>query len=279
MMDSNKKYIYELSITTQGPLYPPSEVIDKNGDFVVIGTLPQKDKNLWGMAIVDKETLVPPFGNIEPYLIKKDLSSASIDELSDIELFTLPLPLPLNNYPMVFAPEQCPKANGVVRDSFSLNQAYISDYRESDGRRKIDKITLADWVKAEGRLTVTVLDDSRSVRFDFDFSHLIPNSLYTVMSLREDDLNPDMLTRPGPLGIPNVFITDAHGCASYWAILDNPFPAKVNKEANRIINIVVLFMSSQQSYGGAIGLYGLGGDIHAHLKLKQSDFHNITTLG
>ncbi|AHG20886.2 hypothetical protein Z042_15710 [Chania multitudinisentens RB-25] len=278
-MEINKTYIYELSITTQGPLYPPSEVIDKNGDFVVIGTLPQEGERNWGMAIVDKKTPVPTFGYVEPYLIKKDLSNASIKELSDIELFTLPLPLPSNNYPMVFAPEQCPNAGEVVRDSCSLNQAYISDYRESDGRRKINKITLADWVKAEGTLTVTVADNSRSARFDFVFSHLIPNSLYTVMSLRENDLNPAMLSRPGPLGIPNVFVTDEHGSASYWAILDNPFPSNVDEDANRIINVVVLFMSSQQSYGGAIGLYGLGGDIHAHLKLKKSDFHDITTLG
>ncbi|CRY56276.1 Uncharacterised protein [Yersinia intermedia] len=278
-MKGNKSYTYELSITTQGPLYPPSEVIDKNGDYVVIGNLLQEGKMIWGAAIVDTKTPVPSFGKIDDYLIKKDLSKSSTDELKDIELFTLPLPLPSNNYPMVFAPEQCPNANEVIRNSHPLNQAYISDYRESDGRRKIEKITLADWAKAQGALTVTVSDNSRSARFDFNFSHLVPNSLYTVMSLRENDLNPDVLSRPGPLGIPNVFITDEHGCASYWAILDNPFPSSVNKSANRIINVVVLFMSSQQSYGGAIGFYGLGGDIHAHLKLKNSSFHDITTLG
>ena len=36
-------------------------------------------------------------------------------------------------------------------------------------------------------------------------------------------------------------------------------------------------MSSRQSYGGAIGLYGLGGDIHAHLKLKVRSFDEFTT--
>lgn len=260
---------FELSVTTQGPLYPPAEVVDKNGDFVVIGNIIREDKAIsWGMAIVSKKSFVPKFGEVSPYSIKEELDCKSEERLADIELFTLPLPLPLNNYPMIFAPEQCADAAQIHRPSFPLNNAHIYDYRESDGRRKLPKIFLNDWLKAKGTVEITI--DDFSARFDFCFHNLVPNSLYTVMSLREKDLNPQELTRPGPLGIPNVFITDQNGNANYYAILDNPFP-KRNKNSNRIINVIVLFMSSQQSYGGAIGYFGLGGDVHAQLKLSQID--------
>jgi hypothetical protein len=36
-------------------------------------------------------------------------------------------------------------------------------------------------------------------------------------------------------------------------------------------------MSTQASYGGAIGLHGLGGDIHAHLKIKHPAFNDLIT--
>ena len=48
--------------------------------------------------------------------------------------------------------------------------------------------------------------------------------------------------------------------------MPNPFFSATG--ANRIINVVVLWMSQQMSHGGAIGYYGLGGDIHAQLKLS-----------
>ncbi|MFD7835690.1 hypothetical protein ACFV5L_10945, partial [Streptomyces sp. NPDC059761] len=33
----NRTETYELALTTQGPLYPPSEVMDGEGNFVVVG--------------------------------------------------------------------------------------------------------------------------------------------------------------------------------------------------------------------------------------------------
>lgn len=138
-------------------------------------------------------------------------------------------------------------------------------------------LALEDWMHAEGTLDVCLSEDSRRARFTFSFRNLVPDSVYTVMSLREKDLATENPSRPGPLGIPNVFITDHNGNADYWAELPDPFPAHERNE-NRIINVVVLYMSSRQSYGGAIGLYGLGGDIHAHLKLKVRSFDEFTTV-
>ncbi|MFI8417108.1 hypothetical protein ACQKDS_11760 [Serratia sp. NPDC078593] len=268
---------YTLAVTTQGPLYPPAEVVDAQGNFVVIGQIPRQNGVEWGAAIVDKNSPLPAFGQTLPYTIISEVDALSAQQLADITLYTLPLPLPLNNYPMVFAPEQRPNAADDRRPSVPLHEGYIADGRVADGVRKTPAITLADWLQAQGEMTVTISEDRCSARFDFQFTRLVPNSVYTVMSLRERDLAVDAPSRPGPLGIPNVFVTDEQGNANYWAELPNPFPAGGN-DRNRVINVVVLFMSCRQSFGGAIGLYGLGGDIHAHLKLPTLSFTELTTV-
>ncbi|MCP1107600.1 hypothetical protein M6G53_19705 [Serratia nevei] len=268
---------YSLAVTTQGPLYPPAEVVDAEGNFVVIGQIPRENGIEWGGAIVDKNSPLPAFGQALPYTVIDELQTLTAEQLADITLYTLPLPLPLNNYPMTFAPEQRPEAANDRRPSVPLHEGYIADMRTADGPRRLPAITLADWMTAQGELVVSLSEDRRTARFDFRFRHLVPNSVYTVMSLRERDLSPLAPTRPGPLGIPNVFVTDAQGHAEFWAELPNPFPA-ASENSNRVINVVVLFMSCRQSFGGAIGLYGLGGDIHAHLKLPALSFSEFTTV-
>ncbi|CAB3774508.1 hypothetical protein [Paraburkholderia humisilvae] len=262
---------YELSVTTQGPLYPPSEICDFAGNFIVVGIITELSNDAtvasnWGAAIVSADSPVPPFGARLPYNIVKriDLSAPGSD--ADLMLYTLPLPLPCNNYPMVFAPQQRPDAHSINRPKLPLNQA-VPDYRVEDGRQYVSPITLGDWLKARGELSVEIDQDGVHVLFELEMSGLVPLSLYTVMSLREHDLRPDGPTRPGPLGIPNCFVTDSCGTAHYRARMPNPFPEPGT--GNRIQNVIVLFMSTEASYGGAIGLHGLGGDIHAHLKIKH----------
>lgn len=266
---------YTLEPTTQGPLYPPSEVVDADGNFIVVGRINRPGKTganaEWGIALVGP-TEAPEFGVHEPYDIVSEMALPLTEREGQTELFTLPLPLPANNYPMVFAPEQRPDADRVYRPSFPLNAAPIPDLRPEDGPRRRPPITLKQWLKARGILTVE-LHSKSAVSFSFDFTGMIPDSLYTVMSLRERDLDPMGPSRPGPLGVPNVFMTDTEGKARYSAKLPNPFP----RQGNRIINVVVLWMSYQQSYGGAIGHFGLGGDVHAQLKLKERSFDEFTT--
>lgn len=274
--------VYDLSVTTQGPAYPPSEIMDGKGDFVVIGrinragvdgaTVPQ-----WGAAVVSATSPVPPLGQHAPYRIVRDLPAELTPDDAAITLYTLPLPLPCNNYPMLFAPEQLPDAHRVVRRSYPLHEVPIPDLRVEDGPKQRPPITLGQWVRARGQLEVTVPADRRTAEFTMAFTGLIPDSMYTVMSLREHDLDPVRFTRPGPLGVPNAFISDEHGMGYYRATLANPFPAPETPGANRIINVVVLWMSYQRSYGGAIGHFGLGGDIHAQLKLRGPSFGEFTT--
>jgi len=269
------EYQYNLTVTTQGPIYPPSEIMNVNGDFVVIGQIPISDNELiWDKKIVSKNTTIPEKGGIVKYDIVKSIDEISEEELKKTILYTLPLPLPCNNHGMLFAPEQRPEANSDIRSSLPLNEGYIHDYREADGKRNLKPLSLYDWMQAQGEIKVIVNDDNSLTKFVIKCERLVPNSLYTIMSLREHDFDIKNPTRPGPLGIPNVMMTDEEGSGTYWAELNNPFPLKT-EGSNRIINIIILFMSCRQSYGGSIGLYGLGGDIHAHLKLKYGELDRI----
>jgi hypothetical protein len=275
-MQSNN---YKLVITTQGPTYPPSEVMNENGDFVVIGILNCEDMNgnivqEWGSALVSVDSRLPNFGKNLPYSIIKRFDWQNLKAEDNCILHTLPLPLPCNNYRINFAPEQAPVFTR--RCSYPLHAAPIPDLRPEDGRKVTTPIRLSDWLQAQGELQISLTKNKKKAIFDFEFNNLIPNSLYTVMALRKFDLDPlKGPTRPGPLGIPNVFITDDKGKSRYTAIMPNPFSSATN--ANRIINVVVLWMSRQMSYGGAIGHYGLGGDIHAQLKLPEKSFNEFIT--
>lgn len=273
---------YELSVTTQGPTYPPSEVMDSDGNFIVIGRINREGSDgqtisEWGRAIVAADSPLPPFGQNVPYHIKRELPQELTQNDRAIVLHTLPLPLPCNNYPMIFAPQQCASTDTIRKPSYPFHQVPIPDLRDCDGRKVHQPVTLGKWIEAQGQLRVALSENAHSASFEFDFSGLIPHSLYTVMSLRQNDSNPLNPSRPGPLGVPNVFITDGEGRASYFAALPDPFPDATRPDSNRIVNVVVLWMSYQMNYGGAIGLFGLGGDIHAQLKLPQLSFHEFIT--
>lgn len=272
---------YELSVTTQGPLYPPSEVMDPEGNFIVIGAINDEGPDetvdtAWGAAIVAADSPVPDFGSRAPYRILKRFGDELPEGLADTVLHTLPIPLPCNNYQMLFAPDQYPGARSESRGSYAFHETPIPDAEHAHGRALRRPVTLGDWVQAKGELVVSLEEDGEAARFAFTFEKLVPNALYTIMTLRERDLDPKGPTRPAPLGIPNVFVTDSRGAATFEAVLPDPFPAP-GMGGNRVINVVVLFMSYQMSHGGAIGRYGLGGDIHAQLKLKGPSFSEFTT--
>ncbi|MEP3298385.1 MAG: hypothetical protein ABJO27_18235 [Pseudoruegeria sp.] len=256
--------------------------MDEHGNFIVIGAINRPASNgkvdtKWGSAIVANDSEVPAFGKTAPYDIIEEFTIDLPQHLAERVLHTLPLPLPCSNYPMLFAPEQYPDANSEVRPSYPFHMTPIPDFDQSHGRQLLEPITLKDWVTAKGELDVLTSKNGHDASFKFEFSGLIPNSLYTIMSLRQRDLDPSHPTRPGPLGIPNVFITDEQGNAAYRATMPNPFPDETTPGANRIVNVVVLWMSYQLSHGGAIGRYGLGGDIHAQLKLRSPSFQEFMT--
>ncbi|TSB31831.1 hypothetical protein [Streptomyces benahoarensis] len=274
---------YELSMTTQGPLYPPSEVMNTDGHFVVIGginrALPGGEvKAEWGSALVAADSVLPPFGENAPYRIIRELTPELSAKDREMVLCTLPLPLPCSNYTAVMAPEQQPDPFAVVRPSYPFHQVPIPDLQPEDGPKVTEPVTLGQWIKASGNLTVTLAEQDTAADFRGEFHGLIPNSLYTVMAIRRRDLDPDGPSHPSPFGVPNVFVADEEGNGSYHARLPHPFPAPDSAAAgNRIVNFVVLWMSYQMNYGGAVGHHGLGSDIHAQLRLPGPGFGEFVT--
>lgn len=276
-----KRWKYELAVTTQGPTYPPSEVMDEKGNYIVIGRINRPGENNtvipeWGSVLVSRDSETPPFGEQRPYKIIRTLDLNS-ERDKNMVLYTLPLPLPNNNVPIVFAPDQLPQPWKISRPSQAFHEILPPDSRVEDGIRSMHKVVLGDWVKATGELTIELANNKREATFMFEFANLIPDTVYTVMSLREQDLAAVKPSRPGPLGIPNVFCTDRTGNGNFWATLPNPFPPANIPGGNRIINVILLWMSHRMSYGGAIGLHGLGGDVHAQLKMPRPSFYEIET--
>jgi hypothetical protein len=289
---------YRLDLTTQGPTYPPSELMNEDGDFVVIGRINEASatgrlierndtsgpgahgtRSRWGAAIVAADSPLPRFGENAPYRIVRELDLSNLSTADrGMVLCTLPVPLPCNNYPMTFSPDQGCSHRVWPRPSYPLHRAPIPDLRPADGLRVRDPITLAQWLEAKGTLQVTIEDDNPDrARFELEFTGLIPDSLYTIMSLRQHDFRRESPTRPGPLGIPNVMMTDRRGRGTFWAELPDPFPDPDKPGSNRVVNVILLWMSYQCSHGGAIGLFGLGGDVHAQLKLPQPSFFDLMT--
>ncbi|MEU0437289.1 hypothetical protein ABZ153_37940 [Streptomyces sp. NPDC006290] len=273
---------YELSVTTQGPLYPPSEVMDPDGNFVVIGYVNREAAgggatSHWGSAIVAADSVLPELGGKAPYRIVRELGPQLSAADENLVLHTLPLPLPCTNYPEVFAPDQLPDPFSVVRPSYAFHEVPLADLRPEDGPKVTEPITLGQWVQAAGNVRVTLADGGRAADFHCEFTGLLPNNLYTVMSVRRRDLDPTGPVRPGPLGVPNVLIADHKGNGSYHARMPNPFPDPEGAAGDRIMNVVLLWMSYQQNYVGAIGRFGLGGDVHAQLKLRGPSFAEFIT--
>ncbi|MFB9928461.1 hypothetical protein ACFORO_29260 [Amycolatopsis halotolerans] len=283
MTEPSRSAVYRLSMTTQGPLYPPSEVMNTDGDFVVIGTITRAQPDgtvaaVPGRAIVAADSPLPQFGSTLPYRIVRELPEKLSTEDEAMVLATLPLPLPCSNYTAVMAPQQQPEPFSVTRPSYPFHQAPIPDLQPEDGPKVTAPVTLGQWVKARGTLTVTLAEDSTAAEFRGEFSGLIPESLYTVMAIRRRDLDPDGPAHPSPLGVPNVFVADEEGNGRYRAVLPDPFPATdAPNSADRLVNFVVLWMSYQQNYGGAVGHHGLGADIHAQLRLDAPGFAEFTT--
>ena len=94
--------IMTIPAATQAPVWPPAEIVDENGDFVVVGTILRKGEDGQGVpsigaAIVSKDTVPPlndagvedfsnPFGSYYTIIRELDLSEGSPDR--DIELYS-----------------------------------------------------------------------------------------------------------------------------------------------------------------------------------------------
>jgi len=99
----NNFKLIKIANSTQAPIWPPAEVVDKDGNFVIVGTVLRKNEDggvspTIGSAIVSKNTVPPlneqgiedfsnPLGAHHDVIRELDLSEGSADR--DIELYSL----------------------------------------------------------------------------------------------------------------------------------------------------------------------------------------------
>lgn len=66
-MQYYKSSAFEQNLTTQGSTYPPSEVMDGQGNYIVIGNVNRYKQGYatseWGTAAVSPNSKVPKFGS------------------------------------------------------------------------------------------------------------------------------------------------------------------------------------------------------------------------
>ncbi len=112
-------------------------------------------------------------------------------------------------------------------------------------------ITLGDWFKAKGAVTLRCLEgESPVVRVVI--SDMIPRRVYTVWAFFLDKQAEPPLVNFGPIrplgGVPNVIITDSTGRGSLEAVM-NFCPLDVKEGEVPLGAIFVAFHSDQQVYG------------------------------
>ncbi len=328
----------DLPLSTQGAIWPPAEVADENGDFILLGQ--SLRKNAEGVVevipsqnqLISKNSIPPqdengvlvlndPFSAEYTVVRELDLSEGSSD--LDMVLFTQsfgPWDTPSGapripglgdsahnlNTDGVVCPEIAPTlsqlASNFYRPQYPLHETPVHGFQGDnvrynadtwapedpqtatgcsddisvacpgedalDSDRRSTPITLGEWIKARGRLTVSLTDWDKeqgaytAANFNYKLRNLLPNSIYTTWAVR-----PRLLAetrRPiDPVATPNVIMADSRGNADVTFKVENPFPDPATDVfGKRIVGLSVVYHSDLQNWGACFTRFGPGVDIH-----------------
>ncbi|VAW95258.1 hypothetical protein MNBD_GAMMA21-1430 [hydrothermal vent metagenome] len=326
-----------LTNSTQGPLWPPSEYTDENGDFILVGNVikevaPGVNGLVWEAVLVSKETIPPlnengvedfsnPVGAAYNVIRKLDLSTGSPD--LDMVLYSLSFGPYSGNfgggpripkigdttYNLNGAEPSCPElfpaselqATTYTRDRYPIaevpvmgfqgdNIAYNAEqgikedpfYASGPGCgagcsgenqvdvRNIEPYTLGKHLATQGKVKIELinwdgnLQAYTAAKFKFKFKHLPPKKVFSIWAIRTVVvLPPPLIRRPDPLGLPNVFVSDAHGNATVSIIVQNPFPDPASDTKGlRLIGLAVNLHSDEMVWGACPDRIGPGISIH-----------------
>lgn len=181
----NNSITINLPNATQAPVWPPSEIVDKDGNFIVVGTL-LRDKDgvvtpEIGAALVSPETVPPlnehgvedftnPMGS--SYTIVRDLDLTKGSSDLDLELFTLSygptvgsfggggrIPVEgTSTYNLNGLPDSCPEIfpsesqkYTYKRESFPLNRAPVLGFQGDQVAYDVDSGIPFDPMLASGK--------------------------------------------------------------------------------------------------------------------------------
>lgn len=148
--------------------------------------------------------------------------------------------------------------------------------------------TLGQHLAAEGELSIRLKGWNRqaqaytAARFNFTFSKLQPNRVYSIWAIRTNAMLATPETRrPDPLGLPNIIVTNNKGNAHISFTLKNPFPhATQDPQLNRIQGIAVGLNSAMQTWGACADRLGPGVSIHGvfNTMFWGTSIDNINTV-
>ena len=112
-----------------------------------------------------------------------------------------------------------------------------------------ETITLGDWMKAEGKMTFTCLEDGTAT-VSIDADGLVPNGVYTLWGIFWRDFSGDGNIdgmAPSPLGgVPNVLVADLDGSGEIYRTL-NYCP----QNEFTLVTTALAYHSDGNVYGGA----------------------------
>lgn len=137
--------------------------------------------------------------------------------------------------------------------------------------RSREPITLLDWLRSKGALTVTLTQPNENgvfthARFSFELEDMLPNAVYTVGAVRPRQIPvPGVFERRNidPLAVPNIIVTDADGNGRASFEVPNPFPApESDLRGLRIIGLSVVYHSDHQNWGACFNPWGSGVTSH-----------------
>jgi hypothetical protein len=349
-----RSVVVDLFPTTQGGFWPPSEMADENGDFVLVGRavveiapgvfIPQRVNSIVSkdtVPLLDEDGVLNPFNWFAAaYDIVRplDLTPGSPD--LEMVLYAQswgpavgnqgPTPrIPaegdsLHNLNTLFTtcPELFPVSEQAAtyrRPRMPLHEVPIWGFQGDQiaydpvtgepfdpatatgagcpfegcsgedvlNRRRTDPITLGEWLRARGRVRVTLEDFDpeaggfTAASFHLQLRHLIPDAVYTVWAIRgqvRPNAGVQRQRQVAPLAIPNVVVTDSRGHAapSFKVVHPFPDPATDVPQARRIFTIAIVYHSDYQNWGACFGRFGAGVEVHAHMNTAVEGRLDIT---
>lgn len=142
----------------------------------------------------------------------------------------------------------------VLTDDFGVEETRIPCATESDNPLDIvhaspceGDLTLEDWLRARGAARVSCFEDG-TANFILRASNLVPNRMYSawMVMFNPEAVFPVPFLKPVPVGgLPNIFVTDAHGNAVFQRRL-----GFCPQDVDLALAFAIHMRANHQNYGG-----------------------------
>ncbi len=152
--------------------------------------------------------------------------------------------------------------------------------------RRSDPITLGEWLKADVRVKITLIDYDTSIeaytaaRFEVRAHNLLPGSLYQFVTVRTNVLAGFPLRKVPTLpALASLIVTDEKGKGHLSFRVENPFPAAEKDDAGlRIVGLAMGYKSDFSVWGLCPIRLGPGVGVHAPVNSFSDGTLDVTNF-